>query len=552
VEPSDNSGIIIIGAGPAGLTAAYELSRHNRTGIILEADAVVGGIARTVERDGYRFDIGGHRFFTKVQQIENLWDEMLGEPMLDRPRMSRIYYGGKFYDYPLKAGNALKNMGLFTAASCMASYAMARLRPNPNPKNYEEWVTNQFGAKLFNMFFKSYTEKVWGIPCRQIGADWAAQRIKGLSLGEAVRNALFGKKKDGVIKTLIDTFRYPRLGPGQLWEACAKTLESRGWQIRLQTRAAAIGLENGSIRTVTTQSHDGQTQTLPASHVFSSMPLRTLLQVMNPPPPAPVLAAASQLSYRDFLTVVLVIDNPQVFPDNWIYIHAPEVRMGRIQNFKSWSPAMVPDPSKSCLGLEYFVNEGDDLWTMKDDDLIQLGYRELQKIGLASGPLYKGYVVRMPKAYPVYDTGYQQRLDTIRGFVETIGNLYCIGRNGQHRYNNQDHSMATAIIAARNVALGERRDPWAVNEDAEYHEIAKSERQAPITPYFPSHAPAASPSDMPAQPPGAVAVDSHAEALPAFAMIGDPNAPATEHVLTDGRKDASIVVQQSGTGAPDG
>jgi protoporphyrinogen oxidase len=526
-HPPEEPGIIIIGAGPAGLTAAYELSKHGRTGIILEADAVVGGIARTVERDGYRFDIGGHRFFTKVSQIEKLWDEMLGKPMLDRPRMSRIYYGGKFYDYPLKATNALKNMGLINAASCMASYGLARLRPNPHPQNYEEWVTNQFGAKLFNMFFKSYTEKVWGIPCREIGADWAAQRIKGLSLGEAVRNALFGQKKNGIVKTLIDTFRYPRLGPGQLWEACAKTLQSRSWEIRMETRAQSIGLEGGKIRSVTTRTRTGQTEILAASHVFSSMPLRTLLEIMTPPPPPAVLSAAKQLSYRDFLTVVLVIDNPEVFPDNWIYIHAPEVRMGRIQNFKSWSPEMVPDATKSCLGLEYFVNEGDDLWTMQDEDLIQLGYRELQQIGLANGKLVKGYIVRMPKAYPVYDTGYQGRLDTIRSFVETIPNLFCIGRNGQHRYNNQDHSMATAIIAARNVALGEDRDPWAVNEDAEYHEIAKTERQAPITPQI---------APMP-----------HAEPVPALAMIGDPNAPATEHVLIDGQKEPSIVVRDDVT-----
>ncbi len=214
--------VLVIGAGPAGLTAAYELSRHGIGGIVLEADSVVGGIARTVEREGYRFDIGGHRFFTKVKEIERLWDEMLGEPMLTRPRLSRIFYDGKFYDYPLRAGNALKNMGLFTAARCMASYAAARLRPIREPANFEQWVTNQFGSRLYRMFFKSYTEKVWGVPCTQIGADWAAQRIKGLSLGEAVRNAVFGPKRGHVVKTLIDEFRYPRLGPGQLWEACAK------------------------------------------------------------------------------------------------------------------------------------------------------------------------------------------------------------------------------------------------------------------------------------------------------------------------------------------
>jgi protoporphyrinogen oxidase len=502
--------ILIIGAGPAGLTAAYELSRHGHVGVIVESDHVVGGIARTVERDGWRFDIGGHRFFTKVKEIEDLWDEMLGEPMLSRPRMSRIYYGGKFYDYPLRATNALKNMGLFTAGSCMMSYAWVRMRPNREPKNYQEWVTNQFGSKLFNMFFKSYTEKVWGIPCTAIGADWAAQRIKGLSLGEAVRNALFGHKKTGgVVKTLINEFRYPRLGPGQLWENCAATLQQKGWTIRFGTKVVAAQREEARISSVTVRDDSGKTEQLPADHVFSSMPLRSLLKGMTPPPPPTVLQAATALSYRDFLTVVLVIDKEHLFPDNWIYIHAPEVRMGRIQNFKNWSPYMVPDPTKTCLGLEYFVNEGDDLWTLNDDDLVQLGYQELKRINLADGPLVKGYVVRMPKAYPVYDTGYQERLDLIREWLEPIRNLYCIGRNGQHRYNNQDHSMATAIIAARNVALAEDRDPWAVNEDAEYHEISKTEREAPV--------------------------------MPSKFVVGDPNAALTEHVVEDGRLDEQIV-----------
>ena len=486
--PGAGRPIVIIGAGPAGLTAAYSLMKSGRRGIVLESDTVVGGIARTVERDGYRFDIGGHRFFTKVKQIEQLWDEMLGEPMLLRPRMSRIYYGGKFYDYPLKASNALKNMGFFNAATCMLSYGKARLIPNRHPKNYEEWVTNQFGSKLFNMFFKSYTEKVWGIPCKEIGADWAAQRIKGLSLGAAVKNALFGARKNGQqFTTLIDQFKYPRHGPGQLWENVTKTIQQSGWDVRLGQRVVGVSRSvdaDGSsrIESVATQDRAGHRSELQASHVFSSMPLKHLLAGMNPAPPKDVLDAANALKYRDFLTIVLVIDKAEMFPDNWIYVHAPEVKMGRIQNFKSWSPYMVPDQSKTCLGLEYFVNEGDELWSAADDKLIELGYRELTQIGLAMGPLVKGYVVRMPKAYPVYDTGYQQRLDTIRHWLAEIDNLHCIGRNGQHRYNNQDHSMATALIAAANVVSGDQRDPWSVNEDAEYHEIAKTERQAPVTP----------------------------------------------------------------------
>jgi protoporphyrinogen oxidase len=487
--------VLVIGAGPAGLTAAYELSRHGIRGTVLEADSVVGGIARTVERDGYRFDIGGHRFFTKVKEIERLWDEMLGEPMLTRPRLSRIFYDGKFYDYPLRAGNALRNMGLFTAARCMASYAAARLWPIPNPANFEQWVTNQFGSRLYRMFFKSYTEKVWGVPCTQIGADWAAQRIKGLSLGEAVRNALFGPKRGNVVTTLIDEFRYPRLGPGQLWEACAKHVRDSKWEVRLDTPVIGLALHGARVTAVTAQSPDGHMQRFRAEHVFSSMPLRQLLRAMDPPPPAEVLAAADSLTYRDFLTVALVLDSPKLFPDNWIYIHSPQVRVGRVQNFGNWSQDLLADPATSCVGMEYFVNDTEPFWCLSDDALVRFAYGELRHIGLADAKLLKGFVVRIPKAYPVYDPGYQDRLAVIRNWLRGIENLQCIGRNGQHRYNNQDHSMATALIAARNVALTEARDPWAVNEDAEYHEIARTERQAPLTPPVIRIAPAAEKRD---------------------------------------------------------
>jgi protoporphyrinogen oxidase len=331
------------------------------------------------------------------------------------------------------------------------------------------------------MFFRSYTEKVWGIPCSEIGADWAAQRIKGLSLGVAVRNALFGSTRGKTLTTLIDEFRYPRLGPGQLWENAAKRLSARGWRIRLNTPVIGVECLHNRVVSVKVRLKNGEIKQLKASHLFSSMPLRTLLQTILPMTQGDVLNAANALKYRDFLTVVLVIDQKDVFPDNWIYIHDPQVRMGRIQNFKNWSPHMVPDQSTTCLGLEYFVNHGDELWNASDEKLIAIGWEELTKVGLASGTLIKGYVVRMPKAYPVYDTGYQERLEKIRGFLGTIENLYCIGRNGQHRYNNQDHSMATALIAARHMSLGDQRDHWAVNEDAEYHEIAQTERQAPVT-----------------------------------------------------------------------
>jgi len=478
-ESSDQ--ILIAGAGPAGLTAGYELLKHGYRGIIVESDNVVGGLARTVQREGYRFDIGGHRFFTKVKEIERLWDEMLGEPMLVRPRLSRIYYDGKFYDYPLRATNALKNMGLVTAAACMASYGKARLWPLKDPQSYEQWVINQFGQRLYRMFFKSYTEKVWGIPCTEIGADWAAQRIKGLSLWEAARNSIFGQRNGQLVKTLIDEFRYPRHGPGQLWEACTEKLIKGGWDVRMETRVVGMSRSGNRVDSVTVEKKGGIVENIGVGQVFSSMPLRELVGGMEPGAPGPVAEAARHLSYRDFLVVALIIDKAELFADNWIYIHSPSVRVGRIQNFKNWSPEMVPDATKTCLGMEYFVNEGDDLWSSSDEALVKLAYEELQRIGLAGGPLVKGFVVRVRKAYPVYDRGYKERIGVIREWISNIENLHCIGRNGQHRYNNQDHSMATALIAARNVAEHTDRDPWAVNEDAEYHEIDRSGREAPVT-----------------------------------------------------------------------
>lgn len=469
-ETGKSPEVVIVGAGPAGLTAAFELSKHGIRGTILEAENQVGGISKTVEANGFRFDLGGHRFFSKSAEIERMWDEMLSEPMQTRPRMSRIYYNNKFYDYPLKASNALRNMGLVTAASCMASYALARMRPIPDPKSFEEWVTNQFGAKLYFMFFKTYTEKVWGIPCSRIGADWAAQRIKGLSLGEAVRNAIFGQKKGALVKTLIEEFRYPRLGPGQLWEDCASKVQSSGWELKMDTRAVGVKLADGRATAAISEGPDGTRAEMACSHVVSSMPLRTLVRGIEPAPGEDVIAAANALAYRDFLTVAVVLDAADLFPDNWIYVHSPEVKLGRIQNYRNWSPDMVPDPTKTCLGLEYFCNEGDELWNSPDDALIELGYSELTKIKLARGKLIEGHVVRSPKAYPVYDTGYGERLSVVRRWASSVQGLYCVGRNGQHRYNNMDHSMMTALIAARNIALGESRDPWAVNEDAEYHE----------------------------------------------------------------------------------
>lgn len=486
VFPMAERNVVIIGAGPAGLTAAYELAKHGWSSTVLEADGQVGGLARTVQYRGYRFDLGGHRFFSKSQEIEDLWHEILGPEMIERPRLSRIYYRNRFFYYPLKPMNALVNMGIFNATACMASYMAARLSPIPQETNFEEWVSNRFGRRLYEMFFKTYTEKVWGIPCTEIGADWAAQRIKGLNLSTAIWNAFFGQGKGAVVKTLIDSFRYPRLGPGQMWETCRDRVTAQGSQVLHGYTVTGLRAEGQRIKAVLALDAQGQRAEFPCDACISSMPLRELVQGLAPAAPDEIRRAAGSLRYRDFLTVALIVDHEDPFPDNWIYVHSPEVKVGRIQNFKRWSPDLVPDPKRSCLGLEYFVWEDDELWRSTDADLIKLGTREVAKLKLIKeNAVLDGAVTRVKKAYPIYDTGYQARLDKIREFLKTFENLHCVGRNGQHRYNNQDHSMATALLAARNLSLGTKYDPWNVNVDAEYHEIASTERQAPTYPPAP-------------------------------------------------------------------
>ncbi|MGB5342599.1 MAG: NAD(P)/FAD-dependent oxidoreductase [Thermoanaerobaculia bacterium] len=463
---------IIIGAGPAGLTAANELLALGRSAEVYEKDAVVGGISRTAEYRGYRFDIGGHRFFTKIPAVQKLWEEVLGEDFLERPRLSRIYYNDRFFDYPLKPLNALRGLGPIEAGRVGLSYLWAQWAPHPTEDNFEEWVSNRFGRRLYEVFFKTYTEKVWGMPCTEISADWAAQRIKNLDLFKAVKNSLIGSVGDReVITTLIDRFHYPRLGPGMMWERLTARLRESGTPVHLETPAKLVHHRDSRITAVTVEAPGGEgNRELPADHVISSMPLRELLSSFCPPPPAEILQAASRLRYRDFLTVVLIVKQEEVFPDNWIYIHSPDVRVGRVQNFGSWSPEMVPDASTTSLGLEYFVQQGDDLWSSPDEALLELAARELAVLGLVSEKdVVDGTVVRMPKAYPVYDDAYKEVLALIRGYLAGFPNLQVIGRNGQHRYNNQDHSMVAGMLAARNVA-GETHDVWAVNVEQQYHE----------------------------------------------------------------------------------
>ena len=477
---------VIIGAGPAGLTAAWQLAKAGKRAALFEQDGIVGGISRTDEYKGYRFDIGGHRFFTKVERVQQLWVEILDEDFLVRPRLSRIYYDGKFFDYPLKPMNALLGLGPVEAVRIGFSYLMAQAFPHREERNFEQWVSNRFGRRLFEIFFKTYTEKVWGMPCSEINADWAAQRIKNLDLLAAVKNALLGARTSAegeVITTLIEQFHYPRLGPGQMWETAARRLrDEHGVETHLRHRVESILHDGQRVRSLLVRDASGGLREVTGEHFVSSMPVQTLLRAMDPPPPAEVLAAADQLRYRDYLTVVLIVNQPELFPDNWIYIHSPDVKLGRIQNYKNWSPHMVADPSKTALGLEYFVQEGDAYWRASDAELIELGKRETERLGLARArDVEDGCVIRMPKAYPVYDGDYQGALQVIRKWVDGLSNLHLIGRNGQHRYNNQDHSMVTACYAAENIVAGRRvHDVWDVNVDAEYHEeVRAGEGQQP-------------------------------------------------------------------------
>ena len=483
MTPDGNrTSVAVIGAGPAGLTAAYELVRRQVPVTVLEGDSMVGGISRTAEREGWRFDIGGHRFFTKVPEVEALWHEILpDEDFLLRPRMSRIFYDGKLYDYPLKAGNALGNLGPVEAVRCVASYLWARVRPPKNQDTLEGWIVARFGKRLYEHFFKTYNEKLWGVPVDQLPADFAAQRIKNLSLTGAVINALTPKRNQKDITSLIEEFQYPKYGPGMMWEAAARQVQERGGTVVMEEKVRTVHWEPGrgvtGLTTVVTGGYGsgagapeasrtdvGTEKHYEAEQVISSMPFSSLVHALDPKPPAEVLAAADGLKYRDFLTVALVLPVEAGFPDNWIYIHSPDVQVGRIQNFGSWSPYLVKD-GRTCLGLEFFVNVGDDTWNRSDEDLIAQGARELEQLGLAkAADVERGFVVRMPKAYPFYDAGYKDNVEVIRRWMEAnTPNLHPVGRNGMFRYNNQDHSMMKAMLTLQNIVDGAKHDIWDVN-----------------------------------------------------------------------------------------
>ena len=470
--------VIVCGAGPAGLTAAYLLAKRGVSVTVLESSDTVGGISQTAQYKGYRFDIGGHRFFTKITPVQELWEELLGDQFIDVPRLSRIHYGGKYFNYPLQARNALSGLGIVNAMRIVASYVDARLHPYPVEDTFEEWVCNRFGRRLYELFFKTYTEKVWGIPCSEIRAEWAAQRIQGLSLAAAVLSATSLNRRSQSIKTLIHTFKYPRLGPGQMWEACRDRIREMGGKVLMQHHVSGLEYTNGRVTAARVKTPTGEVR-IAGRHFISTLPVRSLVRAMGDNVPASARAGAEGLAYRDFLVVALMLEGENVFPDNWIYIHTPGVKVGRVQNFNNWSRDMVPEPGRTCLGFEYFCFKGDGLWNSSDADLIALATKELEELGLArASTVVDGTVVRVPKAYPIYDSAYRGHLDAVREFTDAIPNLHMVGRNGMHKYNNQDHSMYTAMLTVANM-YGANHDVWSVNTDLDYHEEQKLEISSP-------------------------------------------------------------------------
>jgi len=460
-------GTAVLGAGPAGLTAAYVLASRGQPAAVFEADVQVGGISKTVEVDGYRFDLGGHRFFTKLAPVSRMWEEVLGEELITRPRLSRIFYDGKYFAYPLTARDVVGRLGVWESTRCALSYLWAQRHRGRDADTFEEWVTQRFGRRLYDAFFRTYTEKVWGIPGSEIRSLWAAQRIKNFSLFYAMLTVL--RLKPGNVTTLIEEFRYPRLGPGQMWEEVARHVEENDVPVHLRHRVTSVGHRDGRVEHVVVETCDGERR-LQVDSVLSSMALADLVQMIEPAPPANVLDAACGLRYRDFCLVALMTTEEEPFPDNWIYLHDPATRAGRVQNYGAWSDGLVK-PGTTCLGVEYFCFEGDDMWEMPEEDAIELAKSELARIGLIDpDQVFSGAKVHVRKAYPMYDAHYEENLEIVRGYLAGFSNLRTCGRNGLHRYNNQDHSMWTAVLATLNLVDGTNYNVWDVNMEAEYHE----------------------------------------------------------------------------------
>jgi len=478
---SSSHDFCVIGAGPAGLAAAHELTlRGARDVAVIEATGVVGGLSRTDVHDEARFDVGPHRFFTKNAEVNALWHELLGADFRPVDRLTRIYYRGKFFNYPIKAFDAFSKLGPVASIHAVISYLGAQLDRDGEPETFEDWVSTKFGRKLYETFFKTYTEKVWGIPCREIGADWAAQRIKGLDIWEVLKNAVVPAAQQKV-KTLVEQFDYPRLGAGQMYEAMCSRAADAGAEVLLDHRVVAFHLDGDRVKEVSAVGSDGEEVTISAGHFFTSAPITQVVTSFDPPEAEPIRRSAEALYYRDHITVNLLVARDGLFPDQWIYAHAPEVEMARVANYGNFSADMVNHQRRSALGVEYFVFKGDAIWNKRDEELEQLAVAELDELGLVRrGSIERAWVVRETECYPTYYLGFEEHFDRLRRRLDEIGNLHPIGRGGMYKYNNQDHSIVTGMLAARNVLDGERahRDLWSVNVDAEYHESASRKPRA--------------------------------------------------------------------------
>lgn len=460
--------ILIIGAGPAGLAASLKLVENEKKIILLEKEDQVGGLCKTKECKGFRFDLGGHRFFTKSSEVNELWEKTLGKDFLIRPRISKIYYKNRFFNYPLKPFNSLSNLGIIESIMILKSYIKYKFSPYKNEENFEQWVCNRFGKRLFNHFFKSYTEKLWGIPCNEISAEWAAQRIKGLSLTSAIKNSLF-KQKNREIKTLVSEFKYPKYGAGMMYDKMAENIKKQKGKILLNHNIIQINHKNFKIKSLVTIKNNQKIK-FKSDYIISSMPITELIQILNPKPSKEVLKAAENLKYRSLITVNLILKSKNFPEDNWIYVHSSEVKLGRIQNFKQWSPHMVKEKRHISLGLEYSCEEGDNLWDMSDEELKEFAFGELELIRLVKKKDFvDAFVTRIPKAYPIYDLNYQENLEVIKRYLSKFRNLQLIGRYGMFKYNNMDHSILTGLCAAENI-LGKNHNIWGINVDKEYQE----------------------------------------------------------------------------------
>jgi protoporphyrinogen oxidase len=465
--------VVILGAGPAGLAAAYKLVEKNKSVVILEKDRQVGGMSKTNSFKGYLFDQGPHRFFTKSEKVMRFWQKILGNDLRKVSRLTRIYYKKKFFYYPLKPMNALFKLGILNSSIVMLSYLKSKVFPYKEEKTFEQWVSNRFGKKLYRTFFKAYTEKLWGIPCSKIQAEWVAQRIKGLSLRTAIKNAFF-PDKSGKIKTLVEEFYYPKYGAGSMYERMAEIVAKGGkGKIALRNDVLELTHGNGLIKGVKTRGENGNVKNWEGDNFISSIPITLLVRKLLPRAPRKILEAVRNLKYRSTIFVNLVLDCASPFPDNWIYVHEPATRMLRLTNIINFSPDLLKDKNKTGLVLEYVCGENSKFWNLDDKKLLRLGLTDLEKIGLGKKEDFvDGFITRSAKTYPVYDAEYPRNLRIIKDYLGQFKNLQLIGRYGMFKYNNMDHSALTGFYAAENV-LGKKHNIWEVNTDEEYHEMKK-------------------------------------------------------------------------------